>query len=244
MDGPKIIIAPMGGHGTVALIKQLQRFQFVTYRPDYPFTKELEPYDLDSKPEKGFKFLHQGIRVSREMILDTEWYLRTRLRLNYNATIRSNLMAAFHKAPGKTILFGKCSLNESFLTNEEINALCFVRHPLAAFDSFFARRHPQWVWHKDGLEAPEFIEWYCKMWMKIVDDFAASGNPILRYETLVRDTKFNGWTELSKFLEGFWRPSTQVASVGEDTAKMMYDILHNEYTHWLYDPCTWLNYTK
>lgn len=243
--GPKIIIAPLGGHGTVALIKAFQRLkQFVVYRPDYPFTKELEPYDLDSKPKRGFNFLHEGIRVSREMNLDQEWNLRTRGRLNYNATIRSNLHAAFHKAPGKIVLFGKCSLTEPFLTKDELDALCFVRHPLLAFDSFFGRRHPQWVWHKDGLEAPEFIEWYCNMWKKIVDDFASSGNPILRYETLVRDMKFCGWPKLSKFFESFWKPSTRGASVGENTAKLMYDLLHDDYTHWLYDPCTWLNYTN
>ncbi|MCK5316660.1 MAG: hypothetical protein KAJ55_02035, partial [Anaerolineales bacterium] len=165
----------------MAIIKRFQGLgKYVSYRPDYIFSEAIEPYDLGKKPVKGQTFLHQGSRTMT-MSLDEEWYKRTRQKLNYAVSIRSNLRSAFHRQPDdvKIVLFGKCSLTEPFLTNEELNAMCIVRHPLYAFDSFFGSRHPQWVWHKDGIEAPEFIEWYFKQWWKVVDDYATSGNPIV-----------------------------------------------------------------
>ncbi len=214
--GPKVIVTPFGGHGTVVLIKWFQsKGMFVCYRPDYIFSEGIDPYELDKRPKKGQVILHQGNKT-RQMKVDTEWYLRTRQNLNYYTSIRSNLLSAFHRQKGKIVLFGKCSLTEPFLTDNEIEALCMVRHPLYAYNSFLGRRHPQWGEEAGGINTMECARWFSDKWKAVVDDFISSGNPIVHYETLIGDLDQLGYTKLARTLEPIWKPRHEDLQVTDE----------------------------
>lgn len=211
--GPKVIITPFGGHGTVAIIKWFQsRGMFVSYRPDYIFSESIEPYELNKRPKQNQVILHQGSKT-RQMRVDTEWYLRTKQKLNYYTSIRSNLLSALHRQKGKIVLFGKCSLTEPFLTNNEIEAICMVRNPLYAYSSFLGRRHPQWGKEAGGIDTMECARWFSDKWKAVVDDFISSGNPIVHYGTLIEDLNELGYTKLARVLAPIWKPKYENSEV-------------------------------
>lgn len=124
--------------------------------------------------------------------------------LDLNMTIEDNLVAMLLTRENEgvaTMLSGRCSQTGNFLTDNKIEATCFVRHPLHAFVSFLSLRHPEHAKHFGGINTPEAVSFYAGLWNAMVDDFIRSENRIYRFEYMpdeitddwLRD-RLKGWT--------------------------------------------------
>jgi len=211
--GPKVIITPFGGHATEMIRKRLRMYGKVhtCSRPDYIFSDSIEPYDLHARPNKNQSLFHCGVNnPGYWSTVAYQWGKRSDVKLNPIVSIHNNLLRLINTTDRRVLLFGKCSLNEPFLTNNEIEALCMVRYPLHAYSSFLVRRHPQWGEKAGGTETMQCAEWYGEKWNAVVDDFVSSGNPIVHYETLIDDLREFGYDRLADILAPVWKPQKEL----------------------------------
>ena len=201
---PKILATPFGGHASSLLLKIFRRR--LHPRPDYPFSYGIDTYDIHSLTDWDEVFYHETGGISRPYHRARTWQQRTGLDPQPDKTIHENLMGLIENTPYPVLMFGKCSLSETWLTNNEFtDALFIVRNPLDEYDSFFGRRHPQWADAKGGVQSITAAEFYCEQWNKVVYDFLCShymyNTPIVRFESLVQDLEEAGLTDLARVLK-------------------------------------------
>ena len=211
--GPKLIITPFGGHGTRMIMKRLRIYGkvFTCPRPDYIFSNSIEPYDMHARPNPKQGLFHRGKNnPGFWSTVAYQWNKRSTVKLNPIVSIHNNLLRLINTTGHKVLLFGKCSINEPFLTNNEIEALCMVRYPLHAYNSFLVSNHPQWGEEAGGPDTMQCAEWYAEKWNAVVDDFVSSGNRIVRYETLVDDLRELGYDRLADILAPVWKPQKEL----------------------------------
>lgn len=207
---PGILVTPFGGHGTTTIRKMWRRRRWILHvRPDYIFSPAIDTYDIHSVPVWDEKFKHHVGKGQLLLHRGKEWYKRTGLQPQTKKTISEGLLEFIEETPHNIMLFGKCSLSETWLTNNGIkDALFMVRNPLDAYDSLYGRQHPQWSKARGGPRSLRLAEYYCEQWNKAVYDMLCShstyGNPIVRYETLADDLKSANLYPLSALLGGVW----------------------------------------
>ena len=206
---PKILVTPFGGNASTLFIKKWRRR--IHPRPDYPFSPAIDPYDIHSYANWDGLQMHEHVGYDRPLPLKRyrEWQKRAGFDPDPYKTIHEHLMMLINTTPNHILLFGKCSLEETWLTNNKIiDALFMVRNPIDAYDSFFGRRHPQWSDRVGGIESLTSAQYYCDQWNKVVYDFVCSnqeyGTPLVRYEFLIEDLEAAGLRELARFLKPLW----------------------------------------
>jgi hypothetical protein len=159
-----IFVFAEGGTGSVFFSRQVN----VAVRPDTVFGFEA---DLKEFPAP---------------VTAKAWKARSGVDLDVQKTIEQNLvrMCDIRETVFKqhTMLCGRCSQTSKFLTDNQIEATCIVRHPLHAFVSFFSQRHPEHVAHLGGFNTESAVRWYASMWNAMLADFIESGNVIYRFE--------------------------------------------------------------
>jgi len=162
----RIIITPMGGHGTTYLIG---RANFCK-RPD---TIWGESPDITKKPHLDKVRAWRGRSGGHQ--------------LDVNKTIEQNLVDMITSSKYSVLLCGRCSINKKFLTDNSIHAICLVRHPANAYVSYLSHQHPEHAARFGGFNKIKAVHFWARHWNAIVDDFLSSDNPIVRYEYLEQD---------------------------------------------------------
>jgi hypothetical protein len=179
-------------------------------RPDYIFSTAIDDYDIHGYANWDEHFRHVTSAGGRSWHRGRSWQIRAGFDPQPDRTIHEHLMELINNTPKPILLFGKCSLSETWLTNNKItDAIFIVRDPIDAYDSFFGRRHPHWADRQGGIESISTAEHYCEQWNKVVYDFLCNhytyNTPIARYEFLVQDLEEAGLTELAQFLKPEWQ---------------------------------------
>jgi len=204
---PKIIVTPFGGHATSLFLKRWRRQ--IHPRPDYIFSEAIDTYDIHSYANWDETFRHVTSAGGQSIPRDRSWQKRTGFDPQADKTIHEHLMELINNTPNPILLFGKCSLSETWLTNNKItDAIFIVRDPIDAYDSLFGRRHPYWADRQGGIESIGAAEHYCEQWNKVVYDLLSNhytyNTPIARYEFFIQDLEEAGLTKLAKFLQPTW----------------------------------------
>jgi hypothetical protein len=238
----KIFATPFGGHGTTAIRKLWRRRKWPIYiRPDFIFSPAIETYDLDDVPIFDEKFSHWMGKGSLRLHRGKEWTKRTDLEPQDDKTIREQMTEFLLTCPFDVILFGKCSLTETFLTNIGVkNGLFLVRHVVDAYDSLYGRQHGQWCKARGGIKSIRNVQFYCKQWNAVVKDMLCShhthGNPIIRYETLAQDLENAGLHDLANLLGPMWysKPkreftTPEVEECMRENTREYFDELYNQF---------------
>jgi hypothetical protein len=135
-----------------------------------------------------------------------EWESRTETKLDTTKSLGENLLQLFRTTDRWVGLWGTCSTVDSFLTDNQIKAICYVRHPVDAYVSLMKNRHPDIAANLGGYNTLQSITAYAYAWRNIVSDCICSGNPVWRYENL-RDDCDDG--EIGAVLKQGWRPGRQ-----------------------------------
>ncbi len=190
-------------------------------RLDYPFSVALDPFNMHSVPNWDEIHIHYALKGKTEKVRWREWKERTGLLPQQGKTVSQLIIDLIHNSPHRILLFGKCSLMEPWITNKGVRALCMVRHPLYAYQSLLLRRHPQWARKGGGATTAQCGQWYIDLYNKVIHDFLESGNPIVRYEHLVEDTKKHGYNKLSSLIQPTWSPRSQLSKPLPDVEEVL-----------------------
>jgi hypothetical protein len=231
-------ISPFGGHGTSALRKLWHRRGWrIHIRPDYIFSFGIDTYDIHSFPKWDEKFKHHQSKGQMLYHRGKEWTRRAGFEPYEDLTISENLLWLLNTTSDSVILFGKQSLSETWLTNNEIkNLILIVRHPLDAYDSLFGRQHPYWGKLKGGVDSILAAEFWCKQWNTVMEDFLSTGNPIYKYEHLAADLEKEGQTDLANLLGPMWysKPRREFITpkLEEYIKQLTWDNFKQLYTSW------------
>lgn len=157
-----IYVFSEGGSGSVYFSQKVN----VGVRPDVvwgfnPPLKENPKIPSDAFEKRGGIPLDLGITIEENLV---------------------NMLRARENEGVATMLSGRCSQVGHFLTDNEIKATCFVRHPLHSFISFLGFRHPEHAKQFGGINNMDAILFYAGLWNAMVDDFIRSGNVVYRFE--------------------------------------------------------------
>jgi hypothetical protein len=239
---PRIWVTSFGGTGSSFILKRRSNrvMPFIHQRPDYPFNVAIDTYDIHSYAQWDKKFLHSNGKTAKMLHVGQQWQRRTGRKPQPDKTIHENLIEFLNETPSKVLLFGKCSLSETWLTNNKItDAIFLVRNPIDSYDSLFGRSHSHWADRMGGIKSISAAEYYSKQWNKVVYDFLCSrseyGTHILRYESLIRDLEEAGLTELAQSLQLRWynKPkrefiTPEVEGCIKDLTGKHYSVIYNK----------------
>ncbi|RLC88830.1 MAG: hypothetical protein DRJ03_00910 [Chloroflexi bacterium] len=167
-----ILITPFGGHGTVFLSRRFGGK--LSIRPDTVFGWEPNLFSLPD-PQ-----------------LSDQFKKRAGIQLDLNKTINDNLMAMLEEHENRkwhTLLCGRCSHKQKFLTINGIESVGIVRHPLHAMVSFLSHQHPEHAVRFGGFNTRTAVDWYAYSWNNIVEDMLESKCTIFHYEFMPDEIK-------------------------------------------------------
>ena len=122
---PKIIVTPFGGHATSLFLKRWRRQ--IHPRPDYIFSEAIDTYDIHSYANWDETFRHVTSAGGQSIPRDRSWQKRTGFDPQADKTIHEHLMELINNTPNPILLFGKCSLSETWLTNNKITDAIFIQ---------------------------------------------------------------------------------------------------------------------
>lgn len=164
------------------------------------------------------------------------FFKRSGVHLNYDQNIEENLvrMLQWREDQEKhTMLSGRCSQRGMFLTDNNIKAVCFVRHPLHSFVSFLGSRHPEHAKRFGGFNTMAAVLFYAKLWNSMVTDFIKSGNVVYRFEYMPEEIEIP-W--LQKALQGWDNSKRNLGRLGYEREirlkQLVADNYYKLYDHW------------
>jgi len=150
-----IFMTPHGGHGTVFLSKKIN----LRVRPDVVFG------------------IYPIIKLKPDPLCAKQWRGRSGRKLDPDKTIEENLVDMItycNKNKIHVLLSGRCSINNKFLTDNNIEATCIIRHPLHAYISFMKNQHPEYAAPFGGFNTKDSVKWWAQIWMNITSDIMES----------------------------------------------------------------------
>ena len=202
-----VFITPMGGHGTTYIHRHIGP---CAKRPDVLWGEDLNIREFPAE--------HKA----------KAWAKRTRGHiLNPNKSIESNLCDMINSTEDWVLLSGWCSIRSKFLTENDIEAFCLVRHPLHAYVSYFGHQHPNHCRSLGGFNTAAAVRKWTGQWNSIVSDFLSSKGKLIRYEYFYKDLTY--YKHIRDKLSNFDTTKRNYRELKRPLARMLKDLVADNF---------------